>query len=277
MCIIDYIKDNSNWIKDISTILFTATGTVIAILTYLRAKATILQPKRTEVIKKQTEILSDFLTLISENNNSIDSGLDYVNLLNYNVDLALREYGLIDIPKDSEKYKEFNGNIAGWIQFLENDIYDFVFIEGSMEIYDNSIFEKDNRLRQRFYEIQAKNNNIAIHRIFYTHRHIRFYKKLKDFWNNPFLTTEMHKIAYEIGKNIHLNIHYDLRVILQKLVEEYSKAILENKAPDEEILTEKFRHETLFRVFEKERKHHDKDYESLKEIIQKHLMIDNKW
>lgn len=277
MSIIDYIKDNSSWIKDVSTVILTATGTVLAILTYLRAKATIFQPKRTEVIKKQTEILSDFLTLISDNENSIDNGLDYVNIFNYNIDLALRDYGLIDIPVDSKKYKDWEIDIAGWIQFLENDIYKYVFIKGNIDDYDRLFFEKDERLRQKHYAIKAMNKQVVIHRIFFTERHANFYKKLRDFWNNPFLTEEMHDIANEIGKNIHLNLHFDLKTILKKLVEEYSKAIIEKKPPSEEILTEKFRHETLFRVFEKERKKHDKDYDVLKSIIRKHLMIDKSW
>ncbi|WP_133257241.1 hypothetical protein [Hymenobacter edaphi] len=107
MGFLDVIKENSGWIKDITTVIFTGTATVLALLTYKRAKATVLQPKRTEVTKKQTKILSDFLTVIAENNNSIDSALDYVNLLNYNVDLVLREYGLLEIPADSEKYQEY--------------------------------------------------------------------------------------------------------------------------------------------------------------------------
>ena len=57
----DYIKDNINWLKDLFTLIFAGTMTVVAILTYRRARATILQPIRTEVIKKQSEILSSLI------------------------------------------------------------------------------------------------------------------------------------------------------------------------------------------------------------------------
>ncbi|MCW3789833.1 hypothetical protein [Plebeiibacterium sediminum] len=65
---IDYIKENINWLKDLFTLIFAGTGTVVAILTYRRARATILQPIRTEVIKKQSEILTKLLQVIRENN-----------------------------------------------------------------------------------------------------------------------------------------------------------------------------------------------------------------
>ena len=125
---------------------FYLVGSAIAILTYLRAKATILQPKRTEIIKKQTEIFSNFLSFVNENENSIDNGFDYVNLFSDNVDLVLRDYGLIEIDPNSEKYHEMLLKISGWIQFLENDIEKFVFIKGNLGTYDELIFEKINEL-----------------------------------------------------------------------------------------------------------------------------------
>lgn len=82
--IIAYLKENSSWIRDIGTLILTGTATVLAILTYRRAKATILQPKRTEVIKIQSQVLVDFLKSISENGNNIDSSLDYMGVFNCN-------------------------------------------------------------------------------------------------------------------------------------------------------------------------------------------------
>lgn len=92
---IDYIKENISWIKDLFTLLFVGTGTVVAILTYRRAKATILQPIRTEVIKKQSELLSKLLQTLSDNDQSFEVGLDYVSLVQINVILTLRDFGFV--------------------------------------------------------------------------------------------------------------------------------------------------------------------------------------
>jgi hypothetical protein len=277
MDIIDYLQENSGWIRDMFTIFFTATGTLLAILTYRRARATILQPKRTEVIKKQTELLTSFLTLVSKHHNSIDTGLDYSSIFNYNVDLVLRDYGLIEIEKDSERYFELNNDIAGWIQFLENDFKEYVFIKGSLLDYDRLIFEKDDRDRQKFYASKALKGHIVVHRIFFTKKHEEFYKALRDFWNNPFLPTEIQKVSEEIGVDIFINLHQDLRTILKLLVEKYFDAILNEDSPNKLILLPEYRHQELYRVYEKERKQHRVSYDILKAKIRKHLEIDSKW
>ena len=59
---LEFLKSNISWIKDVFVVVLTSVATVIAILTYLRAKETILQPVRTEVIKRQTEIWQIYWT-----------------------------------------------------------------------------------------------------------------------------------------------------------------------------------------------------------------------
>jgi hypothetical protein len=274
---IEFLQQNSSWLKDIFTIFFTATGSLIAILSYRRAKSTIFQPKRTEVTKKQTEILSEFLSVYTNDGNTIDKAVDYINLFSYNVDLTLRDYNLSDLKKITEKYVEYEQNIGGWTQFLEADIYDFVNIEGNIKDYDLLIFEKNNRERQKYYEANAKLGEVTIYRIFYTKKHFEFIKKLKDLSNNPFLPKDIQDVAKQIGQNITLNLHYNLRAILKRLVIELYKAHEDKNSDNYEILSEKFRYETLWRIFETERKQHNEDYELLKKKIRKHLMIDEKW
>ena len=61
---IDFISTNIGWVKDSFTTIFAITGTVLAILTYRRARYTILQPIRNEVIKKQSELLTNLLRIL---------------------------------------------------------------------------------------------------------------------------------------------------------------------------------------------------------------------
>lgn len=263
--------------KDIVTILFYLVGSAIAILTYLRAKATILQPKRTEIIKKQTEIFSNFLSFVNENENSIDNGFDYVNLFSDNVDLVLRDYGLIEIDPNSEKYHEMLLKISGWIQFLENDIEKFVFIKGNLGTYDELIFEKDQRARQKYYQKYLSENKFEVYRIFYTTKYENFFKVLREFASNPFLPSDVQKTAKKIGNDLEENVHYKLRALLRRLVEEYYNALIKKENSNPIVLNEDFRHAFLYRIFEKERIKHESNLELLKEQIRKHLNIDEKW
>ena len=272
--IIEFLENNSSWLKDISTIVFTATGTLVAILSYRRAKSSIFQPKRTEVAKIQTQILTDFLTTFTTDGNSLDQAIDYLNIYKYNVDIALRDYNLADIEKVSEKYTEYEQNVAGWFQFLENDIYNFILVEGSIKEYDLLIFETNNRERQRHYEKKANDGVFEIHRIFYTKKYHQFHKKLRDLANNPFLPREIQNAANQIGKNMTVNLHHKLKALLSELIEETYIAYNDKESDRYEVITETFKYQTLWRIFEKERNQHDKDYELLKKKIREHLRID---
>jgi len=272
--IIEFFNDNSDWLKDISTIIFTATGTLVAILSYRRAKSSIFQPKRTEAAKIQTQILTDFLTTFTTDGNSFDRSIDYLNIYKYNVDIALRDYNLADIEKISEKYTEYEQNIAGWFQFLENDIYNFILVEGSIKEYDQLIFEPNDRARQKHYEEKAKNGVFEIHRIFYTKKYHQFHKKLRDLSNNPFLPKEIQNVANQIGDNMTINLHHKLRGLLSKLIEETYTAYNDKESNKYEVIKNTFKYQTLWRIFEKERNQHDEDYELLKTKIREHLRID---
>lgn len=272
--IIEFLKNNSFWLKDIFTIVFTATGTFVAILSYRSAKSSIFQPKRTEAARIQTEILTEFLTTFTTDGNSLDRAIDYLNIYKYNVDIILRDYNLADIKKISEKYAEYEQNIAGWFQFLENDIYNFIIVEGSIKEYDKLIFEPDNRERQKYYETKAKEGIYEVHRIFFTKKYHQFHKKLRDLSNNPFLPTDIQKVANQIGDNMTINLHHKLKTLLSKLIEEIYLAYNDNESDKYEMLSENFKYQTLWRIFEKERNQHDKDYELLKEKIREHLRID---
>ncbi len=275
--IVSFLQENSYWIKDIFTILLTATGTFIAILSYRRAKSTIFQPKRSEVTKIQTKILSEFLQVFTSDGNSIDKAVDYHNIFKYNIDMALRDYNLADIEKISEKYIEYEQNIDGWFQFLENRSHDFIMVEGNIHDYDTLIFEKNYRQRQKLYESNAKEGVVIIHRIFYTKKYYQFHKKLNDLNNNPFLPKDIQEVAKQISKNIALNLHHDLRNILTKLVKDLYVAYQDENSIAYELISDNFKYQTLLNVFDKERRHHDEDYVLLKKKIRKHLLVDEKW
>ena len=54
--ILQFIKNNIARVQSFLSIIFTFVATVVSILTYKRAKATVLQPIRNDVIKKSRDI-----------------------------------------------------------------------------------------------------------------------------------------------------------------------------------------------------------------------------
>jgi len=114
---IEYIKENIGWLKDVFTLLFAGTGTIVAILTYRRARATVLQPIRTEVIKKQSETLSRFIQIIKNYNYSFEEGLDYINLVQTNVIMTLTDYGFV-FKEHKELSEKIQNNIISMLTLL---------------------------------------------------------------------------------------------------------------------------------------------------------------
>lgn len=274
---LEFIKENVSWIKDVAYILFAFTGALLAILSYRKARATIFQPKRTEAIKIQLDVLTEFLSLFASDGNTIDRAIDYTNIYRYNVDLALRDYNLMDEEILLQRKIKFEQDIGGWFQFLEDDIYEFVLIEGSIEEYDRMFFEPNNRERQKNYEAKAKEGEVTIHRIFYTKKYALFHKKLRDLSENPFMPKDIQEVANQIGENVLVNLHYNLRTLLTKLVKDTYAAYQDKESDLYELISDQFKYQTLWRVFETERRQHKQDYELLKERIRKHLLIDKKW
>lgn len=86
--IIVFLKENISYIQDFMEILFTGIATIIGVLTYKRAKNTILQPIRNEVIKEQAKILKELLEFTNQE-------IDYLSLLQLNVYIYLEEYGFV--------------------------------------------------------------------------------------------------------------------------------------------------------------------------------------
>ncbi|MBY8961559.1 hypothetical protein KJK34_02220 [Flavobacterium sp. D11R37] len=242
-----YLNNNIGWIKDICTILFTGIASTIAILTYRRAKATILQPKRTEIIKIQIQILTDFLKFISNDGHNIDTAIDYYNVFRYNLYLTLRSEELMNIDVDSDLYIEMNNNIAGWYDYSDKSLTGFEMIKGNLYEFD------------LLYSNVKNNRTIII-----TKRSWQFILNLKDKSTNPFLTNDIVKILDGIGENM---AHNFFNVIPQVI--EYEIFNIDTKK-DYSIKSSVKRFENL-------RFKHAEDIKKLRMMIRKHLSIDDKW
>jgi len=242
---IDYIKENISWIKDLFTLLFVGTGTIVTILTYRRARATVLQPIRTEVIKKQSEILSKLLQILKENNQSFEVGLDYVNLVQTNVLLCLRDYGFI-FKDQKEIIEKLEENLAGWTYCGKSRVLKDV------EVIDT--FSKSTEATtQNDYGLQ-KYNNLKI-----------------EFRNDPFMPTTIQQTLTELSNDINNNLSIILKSELEIFMLDFSKVYFEeNKAPHFDPIG-------VYNNFNHSRIHHRETENKLRSEIRKYLRIDEGW
>jgi hypothetical protein len=263
----DYIRDNISWLKDLFTFIFVGTGTVVAILTYRRARATILQPIRTEVIKKQSELLSGLLQILKEYNHSFEAGLDYLNLVQMNVLLALKDYGFV-FKENKELSNKINNNLAGWIPCGNSNTLKDIEIVGTFT-------EKTGTAKANDYGVQKfnnlKNRKIDIDKIYLTKEYTEFTKIISEFRENPFMPTSIQETLTELNNDIKSNLSIFLKSELEIFMLDFSKEYFEkHHAPH-------FDPVGVYNSFNHARVHHRATLDKLRKEIRKYLRIDEGW
>jgi hypothetical protein len=264
---IDYLKENISWLKDLFTLLFVGTGTVVAILTYRRARATILQPIRTEVIKKQSEILSRLLQILKENNHSFENGLDYVNLVQSNVLMILKNYGFV-FKENKEISDKLKNNLSGWTPCGKSNILKDVEIIGAFS-------EKTDAKKPNEYGLEKfnnlKNQQIDIDKIYLTKSHSEFVKTISEFRDDPFMPSSIQQTLTELSNDINNNLAIVLKSELEIFMLDFSKVYFEkNEAPY-------FDPVGVYNSFNHSRVHHRETLNKLRGEIRKYLRIDEGW
>lgn len=208
--IFDFIKNNISWIKDILWVIFTLVATIIAVLTYKRAKSTILQPIRTETIKKQSALLEEVLDFIR-------TDVDYYELLELNVLSFLMDYGFVlknqKALKENIKMKRCGQRIVTLKEQL-----DFVEV---LEPFTKDLTEKEihNYKKEKF--DKAKDGKIEIEMVYISKNFKDYNDKLDSFIENPFLPKKFQKILLEMKNNINYNSSTALKKVLEDFLKEY--------------------------------------------------------
>lgn len=264
---IDYIKENISWLKDLFTLVFVGTGTIVAILTYRRARATILQPIRTEVIKKQSEILSKLLQTLNDNNQSFEVGLDYINLVQINVMMTMRDYGFV-FKEHKELFEKIKDSVVGWTPCGRTNILKDVEIIGAFT-------EPPEKKKESEYGVEKFNNlkkgEIEIDKIYLTKRHSEFVKLISDFKGDPFMPFSIQQTMAELFNDINNNLAIVLKGELEVFMIDFSKVYFEKgSAPH-------FDPVGVYNSYNHSRVHHRPTLEKLKKEIRKYLRIDEGW
>lgn len=263
MELFEYIKNNIDWIKDIGTLFLTTTATIIAVLTYRRARLTLLQPIRTEVIKKQSELLTKFLQFLKENNQSFEYGIDYVNLVQINIFLTLKDYGFI-LKNHDEIFEQLDSSISGWIFVGNKNIINDVEIIGTFNTSKKDINPIDESKKEKYEKL--KEGIVEIEKIYQTKKFDEFMKELVDFSNDPF----MPKLIQKTLKQLIISVNNNLSVILKEEIEEFMINFSKNQISE-------FNPIGVYNKFNHRREHHKEIVHKLRKDIREYLLIDESW
>jgi hypothetical protein len=256
-------------LKDILTIVVAVTATIISLLAYRRARATVLQPIRSEVIKKQSQILSDILTFLPRD--TFDNNLDYVGIASVNSFLALKNLGFLfnDQHDMEEKVQKI---VSGWIFCGEGHIIkdvEIIDMFSSPQENENNTQEKNNLGKKRYED--AKRGTITIDKIFITQEYTQCVKQLTDFADNPFLPFSIQAILKKLIADISTNLNIHLKNTLTKFATEFCQQYFSNNTyPNISPIG-------VYNEFNHIRIHHGKELDNLKIEIRKYLKIDEKW
>ena len=205
----DWLKENITWIRDILIPLFSLVLLIIAVLTYKRAKDTLLQPIRSEVIKHQANLLTELLDYIARTQSSAEDIIDYQGICYINFFLWLDEYGFVlanhkDIEKDVLRI--YGGFIARARD--DNTIRDVELITPFTPKLHKPKDKPINESKKRRYE-KAKSgdsSDVKIDKIFLTKRNNDFWDTCDKFFCSPFMPSSTSRIYSRIHSNPYLSL-----------------------------------------------------------------------
>jgi hypothetical protein len=212
---INFFKNNIEWLKDFFTLILAVVASVITILTYLKAKKTILQPLRTEVIKKQIEILSELLDSIS-NQEKLFMSCDYFNIFDLNLKIYLLEIGFTNNALE-ETQDYLKGINSGSILCVDED----------EEIHAFSKLGNDPKQTYKEYQEfrynEAKNGTFKIQLVHYTKQYADFSTKLNDICNSPFIQNSIKIDLQILLKKNHINLSSFMKAKIEDSINNFVK------------------------------------------------------
>lgn len=200
------ILENTEAINNIVTAICTIVATIVAILTYRKAKSTIFQ---SEVAKHQTTLIMDILNLFMLNSNMPFMHQIYDNIVMCNIYEHSKEYGIPLVPladdeqEQTEIVKEMEELRAGY------EILDM----SNIKPFDNLFQPELNFLRT-----VEKNQKLDFHFdvVFLTKDFFNLLKALKNYISNPFLPKALKEPLECLVADIEHNITNPMARVLER-------------------------------------------------------------
>ena len=264
----DFIFGNLTEIRDILWIVFTFIATIIAILTYRRARFTILQPLRVEVIKRQTELLVDLLDYLEDDTASLYEKIDYMGIIACNSYLLLKHYGFVLSNNSTES--SVMENLSGILILKESGMLKSVELPQTFNYSNKQQHELDNSRQD--YEL-AKKGVVDLELLHLTKQHHSCMNKLNSFIKNTYMPRELQSILKKICDDISYNLRYPLKQELEKFIIE----LCSNHKDINEENSIKIDHAAIYNFFQRKSKHSKEYIREIRKITREYLMIDKKW
>lgn len=264
----NWIVENIATIKDLLWIVFTFVATVVAILTYKRARYTLLQPLKSEVIKRQTELLIEVLDFF-DSNLIFSAKVDYMTIVSLNMYKLIEEFGFV---LNDDSINEINEKLGGALFTKNSGIISS--IEKS-NVFDKDTSEKDEeylKVSKQRYE-DAKSGKVTIDVVYVTKNYIFFSKALNEYISNPFMPQTVKILLEKIKRDINYNLTQALKNVLEEFVIELCSS--KNSPSKQQPL--KINADGLYNVFNRQSIHHQAEIDKIKTVIREYLMIDKKW
>lgn len=260
------LKNNVEWISQLFTILFTAVATIVGVLTYQKAKKSLLQPVKSEVIKRQTKILTDLLSYLFDNN-GFDRGFDYEGIVYLSTFGLLRDYGFIFKDQD-QAFADIKKLGSGLLVVSESNALER--FEKDQPIVDpKKQFGKDDFGKKKFRELKK---GIAVIDVLYlTRKHDSFKKAIKQYAEDPFMPTEIADLLKKVLHDSSINTTILIKESLRRFFLEYSKHYFAGNR------NSKVSFGGVWNIFNEKRISHKHEEDSMRSSIRKFMRVDEGW
>ncbi len=268
----NWITTNITMIKDLLWIVFTFVATLVAFLTYRRARFTLLQPLRTEVIKRQTDLLVELLAFLHDDGVKFFLKADYMGIIACNSYFIMKDYGFV--LKNDDFGENIKANTCGLIILKESGQLSSVELPKLFEQEKGASNEQEDLLAKSAEKYRlAKQGVVELEYLHLTKQFVDCEQKLEYFINNPFMPSSIQKLL----KELYEEIQYNLKVVMKSTLEEFV-TLLCNKSNDlSENKPLSVQYQAIYNNFQRKSKHHDTNIEKMREITRDYLMVDKKW
>lgn len=265
--LIKWLWDNLSAIKDILWIIFTLIATIIAVLTYKRARYTILQPLRSEVIKRQTDLLIEVMEGFSDDNRMMKN-LDLFQIVTLNTYKILTQCGCT-LSGSEILQKECEKNLVGGLIVKQGNQLEMFEKPEPFQVSGKKMEKTDIDFNEGFYA-DLKEGKIDIEIIYLTGRYYESMKKYQNLLDDTFLPKEMRVLLEQVIRNI----YDDITVTLKQILENVALNAYEKRKNNE-----KFSVNTvgIYNEFIEKRHDNSRLIGKVREKTRDYLMIDKKW